>query len=1258
MDENYNDNAIVADLLSSFNQNNIILFAGTEAIKKGELTKEVCDLPWCCVVTTCREEDFSVRFNNNTRTAKECFTLDDLPLNFYNRNELLPVIYLFGKKNNGISNEKEYDNELKISFIKKQAEELLNRIMYKMDIRSRMIVVGYNSRNENEIGEDVFIFSWNKLQGGAINFFNSSDEKTGIIKKYAEKNGFIWRDETFVSLIKNNAGEYEFNDASIDSDTNIFYKGQQAVTIKSTVLSRYHTFMQLLTKERINRIRPLGKSVQSKWFYNFLNNSSDEPQWYGFLPQSNFYFKRNYEGALFATVKNLLSNKNLSINGKNTPVILEGDSGSSKSIELAALAYEIFQGNENPVIFINSNNFSFASQGSELEMLDELMQEVESLGEKDTKFLIIWDSSSYVNNVIIEASQLANGLENRGRRFVLVCSAYKNIISDRENRDIRNYSYNKVTKKIEKTDSDSDLYFFNNSYFVSAKRDLSETELWELRKKVQTIVEDQNQINKIWEEISRNSDSEIKNDILEYFYKLIILLRPKLEAGLSREQRLVDRYVRKQIALFEKKEEHYNPFREAFQKAGIDFDETELKLIEEKEKEEEEEDNRTYDLDRFNTFIAMFSRFKLDVSYSLALRMLCKNDSDYFGKNQIYDNYELFKVLTSQINYIHYVEMPDGNYVFRFRSTLEAEIFLKNNQVTEDRQIDIVLQMIDNYIDHYKKTSEIDFALKDAIQNIIRMYGPNTDYREFWDDGRYRKQHIRFLELIYRIADKLYEVRYNYHIPDEDCGFAIIEVNLYRELYGTQWDKLHHFYSNEYLNQDPWFVFPEEYTKETYEKRLIKLKTALELAEESIESLEFMQLDRNEYQTPRATQASLNNMLVEMVLTNGIIEKVFLEYRRFAHEQNIVFNQKINTLKFFQLYPKLVKAISSNPLNGYLYNALFKLFEKEYENSNNEERKLFLLSDVRMIADNVYTLPIQNRGSRDRDELSNHLSRIAQYSSHYKVTISDIKNNNAPEPFKKLFKSMLARNNASGICFICQQELVSAKLDGKSIAEFERKHDKEFVLNEHQVTVCEEIVDFLKKPEYETCIEKSSQALYLLFRVEWMLYNQHPISVAGREWQKTYLNENDWLKIYETCEKYEAIDSTSVRPIITLIHALAKIHINRDYVGATKIMRRLDNMQGYQRMRVPYLICFKPGIAERFNGSVMSTDNKYNGFIKVNGFPIFTEINQGVKFYLKNLGMRRLPLRGTVLSGFELGLAWTGQYSARKSDDGGELNGY
>lgn len=290
---------------------------------------------------------------------------------------------------------------------------------------------------------------------------------------------------------------------------------------------------------------------------------------------------------------------------------MEGIPGSSKSVELAALAYKIYNEKINPVIYINGDNLCFASQSSEIQVLDELMQEVEQVGDKDTRFLIVWDSSSY-RNVVAEAKQLVHELENRGRRFVLVCSAYTSVESKKKEANKVYYTLQHDGSFV-KSEVESDLYSHNNCYFVSATRELDESEINTLKHKAKLYaVADKEEINKIWDELSGNVD------IFEYFYRLIILIRPKLEAGLSREQRLVNRYIRKQLSLLGKKEDEvYNPLFEALKKAGIPLNEEAQKTLEDDEVD-------VYDLDKFNICIAMFSRFKLDTPYSLALRMLCK----------------------------------------------------------------------------------------------------------------------------------------------------------------------------------------------------------------------------------------------------------------------------------------------------------------------------------------------------------------------------------------------------------------------------------------------------------------------------------------------------------------------------------------------------------------------------------------------------------------------------------------------------------
>lgn len=64
--------------------------------------------------------------------------------------------------------------------------------------------------------------------------------------------------------------------------------------------------------------------------------------------------------------------------------------------------------------------------------------------------------------------------------------------------------------------------------------------------------------------------------------------------------------------------------------------------------------------------------------------------------------------------------------------------------------------------------------------------------------------------------------------------------------------------------------------------------------------------------------------------------------------------------------------------------------------------------------------------------------------------------------------------------------------------------------------------------------------------------------------------------------------------------------------------------------------------------------HNYSGFLKVDGLPRFAEQNQGVKFYMKNLGLRRMPQKNQILKNFELGLSFASQFSAHKTVEGGE----
>lgn len=1233
---------IVSKLMQSFNQNSMVLFVGTAASDE-DLSKEVCELPWSCIVTSSRKEDFGKYFDSDLRNKSQFQSMKEMPSRLFDRRNL-PIIRLYGIENweDRYSQDDEDDELMKLRQ-EKEAEKMLNAIMQRLDVLSQMIVIGYQPGGDEEIPVTTFVLSWEERQGGNIQLFGiKSDEKQkNRIKNLAEKEGFIWCDESLSNILNTqdnilNKGDFE------ERGENLFYKGQKSAVIAKQTLLRFRHFASLLTEEVIHEVRPFGRIQQSRWFFNFLTRSSVEgPQWYGYLPQSEFYLKRNFEDILVNLVRNILSGRKILNHGYSTPVILEGDSGSSKSITLAALAYRIFNERYNPVIFIKNEDLLFNANSYELEELDQMMREIEDTGEKDTRILLIWDSSTY-RNVAATARNLARQLDNRGRRFVLVCSAYNNIDSERNEKKEEKVWYSELKngeyKQCRENGGENSILLYQNCYYVKATRMMSSSEKSLFRQKMKNYsVLENEMITKIWNTL----EDEGGSDIFNYFYKLIILLRPKLELGLSREQHIVSKYVQEQLdrisGMNYKEEFLENVMIQALKKAGINLNKDEQKII----SEGENQSQCCYDLGKFNLCIAMFSRFKLETPYQLAIQMLYKEgkESDFYN----YGNYELFNLITHSIPWIYYCENEKGDFVFQFRNSLEADIFLNNNQMDEERQIGMVCDIMDCFANSYKQSKYVDENIKLELQRLLRMIGPNTPYRPFQKDGSNYSQHQGILKRLDKIIRKLYELREEICFPDDDASFAGIEITFLREYYGSMWDRLHGCIKEQLENVSPWDAYPEIYTEDTYCERLKNLKEAADLALLSIDKVE--KLKNRSFGEKYQFADQINSLSVELTYCIRSIEDVLESYKTYCKAKNrsiVEEFEKINTLPYLPQYQMLVKAINSDPSNGYAYNALFKLFEKEYDKGGSEEYKLQLLSEIRMIADDANTLEINNRGMNGDDELSKHISKVAQYSCSHTITIQDIVDETSKEPFIRLFHDMLAKNNPSAICFVCQQELERAGLTGWTGFGKYGSNDEQHLLDDEQLQVCEKVREFMCKDEYEACIVKNGHALYLLLRVTWMCYNKRPLT-DSRECQLTYMENKHWEEIRRICELYSACTGENKRPVVILLNALAIVQLSGDYLTANRLIESLNEGAFFStaRMRVPYMLCNASGSPEEYGGTVLSTKG-YTGYIKIDGVPLHLGGKTGIRFYMRNLGLRSMPKEREILNHLELGIGYTG----------------
>lgn len=158
-----NEDQIMSSFFQNFTRGNAVLFVGKGA-SEADLTPEVCELPWSCIVTDRTEENFSARFVTDTRRPKEYCSAGELPSNLFNRNNLA-VIRLFGV--DGRQEEEDGDDpEMASSRRLKVCQDMLTIVMRKMDILGMFAVVGYDLSISDALPRTIFSLSWEECQGG------------------------------------------------------------------------------------------------------------------------------------------------------------------------------------------------------------------------------------------------------------------------------------------------------------------------------------------------------------------------------------------------------------------------------------------------------------------------------------------------------------------------------------------------------------------------------------------------------------------------------------------------------------------------------------------------------------------------------------------------------------------------------------------------------------------------------------------------------------------------------------------------------------------------------------------------------------------------------------------------------------------------------------------------------------------------------------------------------------------------------------
>ena len=410
------------DLFSRLQYEPAILFIGDEI---EEFDREVINYTWSMVATTSVTSDVAISFLGDKRVVTECVSEEEMKANMLDSKNL-HIVRLLGKNIDTFA----LDDE-QLDTLQDNGTRMLQKIVEI--IRKAGIIIfehfDHDILTRKEINRAFRKLIPNQYQ---LYIFNA-DEKVRSKYNNLEKDGIaIFFDESINDYFEEH-GVGNIPGGAIGSKDNIqLYIEAQNTGILTTIDRReiietenFATLLNISLLESV-KVRP---NMYEDYFYSFLRNSVKEPQWYGYRYEFNIH--RQFEEQLYKMTIEGLTHIG---DARSKPLLLMGQTGSGKSIALAALAYKIFEEKKYPVVFINDSDINFSGNNKKaFRALDLLLQRLEELGASGV--LLIWDSSCFSINKK-KVSMLHSNLKGRGRKVYLVASAYNDKVDNNTNESL------------------------------------------------------------------------------------------------------------------------------------------------------------------------------------------------------------------------------------------------------------------------------------------------------------------------------------------------------------------------------------------------------------------------------------------------------------------------------------------------------------------------------------------------------------------------------------------------------------------------------------------------------------------------------------------------------------------------------------------------------------------------------------------------------------------------------------------------------
>lgn len=458
---------------------------------EAEWFEPISRLPLNAIFTTSVDPAISRALRANGRDVEAVLsTLDNPTAPRQRRN--LHLTYLFGRA--GEDNPSEGPPKSKQELLRRthlHAIPLLSRIVETTTPIGVLVIDGFVC-GRDWLADETLYGVLSAFAPGQIFWFGWDPDVVGresfLFQELAAPNGPV----TFVpgrlstalrSLVL--ANKIDLNVRRRYAAGDVITVGNELLEINPATRLKTSTAATIIDDTWLDPLAPLGNEATYEEFRRFHGQAEEARRLIEGI-RRGFAIERDFEQDLWKR-----TTKALAVAGKvSEPVLIHGQSGSGKSIALARLAFKVRDERRYPVLLA-----SRVSRVSAVHELDDFCMYAEDAGAEAT--LVICDANAPVSRY----RELFRGFQSRGRRVVLVGSAYR-IIDEA------------AADQVE-------------SHFLEVPASLTEGEAEVLARILQ-------------EQTKSPFKASTSSYLLPAIYRMLPDVRPRLAAGLAREARVAE----------------------------------------------------------------------------------------------------------------------------------------------------------------------------------------------------------------------------------------------------------------------------------------------------------------------------------------------------------------------------------------------------------------------------------------------------------------------------------------------------------------------------------------------------------------------------------------------------------------------------------------------------------------------------------------------------------------------------------------------